>query len=86
MQFMHIELQRKTQHFEAMVALLNCLRCQPDNEAAELLARLRLGESIETLVEMYLPNEQSPGAVVAATTPFSQSQYGFTYFFSNFSY
>jgi hypothetical protein len=79
MQFMHLELQRKTNWLNAAMALLEFLRSQPDQEAAELLARLRLGESIESLIRLYVPNGQSPEADAAVTVPFSVPQHGLTY-------
>lgn len=65
MQSIHLELQRKTSRLDAVMALLEDMRSQPDQQAAELLARLRLGESIESLIKLYVPNEQKPDADTA---------------------
>lgn len=72
---MRLELQRKTSQLDAMTAL-------PPDPAAELLARLRLGEFIESIIEPYVPMSRNSGACATAAESLSQPQRGLTVLYS----
>lgn len=76
MQYLQLKMQRKTMRVEAMLALLQYMRSESDQQASELLARLRLGESMETLTQIYVPHLQTTALSVVTTGSSSQPQYG----------
>ncbi len=55
MQHMTSELKTKQQKFTGMLHLLENLRSTSDAEAANLLARLRFGEPVESIISTLGP-------------------------------
>jgi hypothetical protein len=74
----HTMCAEEDESIRAMTVLLEDMRSQPDPQAAQLLARLRFGESIESLIEPYMPNEQNSGTSTTAAEFLSQPQDGST--------
>ncbi|KAK5163404.1 uncharacterized protein LTR77_010777 [Saxophila tyrrhenica] len=63
MQFMQAELRMKQQRYEGMQALFELLRMGEHAYACELLARIRLGEPLETLVDsLNVSTQDAPAA------------------------
>ena len=64
MQNLQQQLENKTEDYSRLMQLFNALQRTSDPEAATLLARLRLGESIDSLVVSIETSESSSSACV----------------------